>query len=375
MKIMFFGATGDMGKRVVEEICDHPRIKLITIVGRNRKGYEKLVKRMYQKRKKSYKLRFVNVNLDNCLNLPEVIGESNIVANAAGPFYRYEEMLMRASMKAGAHYVSLCDDHDAAEKVLKLDEEAKKRRVTAITGMGWTPGLSSLLARSGVDLLDETKRIYVYWAGNTENKMGLAVILHVLNSFTGKVPSLRGGEMKMVPAGSEREVVNFPEPLGDIAVYNVGHPEPVTMPLNFPDASEIVLKGGINEDLFNSLSILVNRLGLSKLSFLRDLTALFFQKTLPLWRRIARLGPEVSGIRVDVEGFFNKKECRLSYKVAGPMDVLTGLPMAFALKMIAEGRLDRYGVFAPESKNLFDTSVMEMMEAKRIYIEKEKHFI
>ena len=47
-----------------------------------------------------------------------------VAASGIGPFYRYEARVARAAIEAGVPYVSICDDYDAAEAVLELDEEA-----------------------------------------------------------------------------------------------------------------------------------------------------------------------------------------------------------------------------------------------------------
>lgn len=52
------------------------------------------------------------------------------------------------------NYVSICDDYDAAAAFLELDDDAKKAGVTAITGVGWTPGITNMLARMGADRFD-----------------------------------------------------------------------------------------------------------------------------------------------------------------------------------------------------------------------------
>ncbi|MFN3591658.1 MAG: hypothetical protein ACK4TG_05680, partial [Thermaurantiacus sp.] len=73
---------------------------------------------------------------------------------------------VRAAIEAGVPYVSLCDDYDAAQAVLELDLLAKEKGVTVITGLGWTPGLSNVLARRAADQLDEVDEIHVAWAGS-----------------------------------------------------------------------------------------------------------------------------------------------------------------------------------------------------------------
>ena len=340
-----------MGKRAVIELCRFPEIEHVMIGGRSREKYEKFLEQVNHGRDK---LSFMIVDLDRCENLPELFKEYDLVASTAGPFYKHERMMASAAMDAGVDYVSICDDFDAAKQVFELDDAVREKGLRVLTGVGWTPGLSSLLARAAADSLDTVEKINVAWAGNTEDSVGLAVILHSLHIFCGSVPSFQKGLLKMVPAGSDREKIRFPEPIGEVNVYNVGHPEPVTMHRYFPGISEVTLKGGINEDLLNKLAILAGKLGLSRGKKVRDLLAVFFQKTMIFWRRMAGSAPEVSGIRVDVEGISAGTPCHLIYSAVGPMDVLTGVPMAIAIRELARGTINKNGVLAPEAPGLFD---------------------
>lgn len=351
MQVIFFGGTGAIGQRAVDELCKFPEIEQITVAARKRQKYERLLARIENGKKK---LKLLEMDLSHEPNLAAVLQGYDLVASAAGPFYKYEYQLAEAAIEAGAHYVSICDDFDAAEEIFTLDARAREQGLHVLTGIGWTPGLSNLMARKGAASLDKVAKINVAWAGSTEDAMGVAVILHVLHIFTNRIPSFQDGSLTMVPAGSGKEIVSFPEPIGKINVYNVGHPEPVTMRRYFPDVTEITLKGGINEDLFNKLAIIVGKLGLSQSRAVRNLVAAFFQKTLPLWRKAAGPSADYSGIRVDIKGVSAGEHRHIAYSAAGPMDVLTGVPMAIAIRELARDKVQRIGVFAPEAPNALD---------------------
>lgn len=213
------------------------------------------------------------------------------------------------------------------------------------------------MARAAADSLDTVEKINIAWAGNTENSIGLAVILHSLHIFCGSVPSFLDGSLRLIPAGSGKERVSFPEPIGEMNVYHAGHPEPVTMHRYFPGITEITLKGGINEDLLNKLAIYSGKVGLSRFKSTRELSAAFFQKTMDFWRKIAGPAPAVSAIRVDVKGLLDGIPSHLAYSATGPMDILTGVPMAIGIRELARGNVEQTGVLAPESPGLFDHHV------------------
>src|SRR5690606_17534846 len=148
---------------------------------------------------------------------------------------------------AGVPYVSICDDSDGTRAVLELDEAARERGVTILTGAGWTPGLTNLLVCRGARLLDTAREAHIAWAASVTDSEGLAVILHTLHMLTGHVPTFVDGKARTVPAGSGRRVVEFPPPMGRVAVFHVGHPEPVTLPRFMPQLQTVTLRGGLAE--------------------------------------------------------------------------------------------------------------------------------
>ena len=371
MKIIFFGATGDMGKRAVKELCPYPEIQEITVVARNQERYETLLENIGEGREK---LNLLEGDINRYDDLAPIIKGHDLVANTAGPFYKYEARLAKGAAEAGANYVSICDDADATEKLFKMEEDIKKRGTLVLTGVGWTPGLSSLLARAGADSLDQVDRINISWAGNSDDASGIAVILHTLHICEGLIPSFLEGSLQMIPAGSGREKVKFPEPIGEIHVYHVGHPEPITIPRYFPGISQVTLKGGINEDLLNKLAILLGKMRISRKGVTRDMLASLVRKTLPFLRKAAGDAPQDSGIRVDLHGLSQGIKYRLTYSAAGPMETMTGVPLAVAIREIARGKVKGTGVISPEAPGLLDPETFFQELRKRgIEIIKEKH--
>jgi saccharopine dehydrogenase-like NADP-dependent oxidoreductase len=358
-----------MGQRAINELCSFPEISEITATARSREKYEIL---LAQVETGGEKLRYLELDLNKVDDISDIIKGHDVVASTIGPFYRFEKKLALAAVDAGANYVSICDDYDAVQQVLELDSLVRERGLRVLTGVGWTPGISSLMARAGADSLDEVEKINVAWAGNSDDAVGVAVILHVLHAFYGLVPSFLDGTLKMIPAGSGKEGINFPAPLNEIIVYNVGHPEPVSMPQYFPGIKEVTLKGGINEDVFNKLVLLIAKLGLSKSETGRNLLSAFFKKSLPLLRKLAGPESEFSGIRVDIKGTKQGQPHRLSYSAAGPMDILTGVPMAIAIRELARGNIQITGVFSPEAPGALDPQIVfNELEKRGVTIFKE----
>jgi lysine 6-dehydrogenase len=343
MKIIVLGGAGDMGSRAVADLAARSEVSEVTIADIDKTAAEKLAQEL------GHKVKAVYIDATRPETLVEAMKGNDVVASAMGPFYRFEKPAVEAAMAAGVDYVSICDDYDAVESILPLDEKAKERGLRVLTGLGWTPGISNILALKGARQLDEVEEINISWAGSASDATGLAVVLHTIHIFTGRVTSFQEGKKVEIPAGSGKERVEFLDPLGVVDMYHLGHPEPVTLPLYIPGVKTITLKGGLKESSLNTLAILVSRLGLTSTPKKKQAMGSLLKKLLPLFEKLVKPAVPMSGIRVDIKGSLRDQKQHLVYQAADHMNNLTGVPLAIGALMLGKGEIERTGVFAPEA--------------------------
>ncbi len=358
MKVLVLGGAGDMGSRTVRDLVKQPETESVVIADYNETAAKSLADDIG-----SAKAVALWVDANDHDALVEALRGHNVVASALGPFYRFEAKCASAAIEAGCDYVSLCDDYDAAQAVLELHDKALESGVTVLTGLGWTPGMSNVLARKAAEQMDEVEEINVSWGSSASDSEGYAVILHTLHIFSGLVPSYQDGKLIRVPAGSGKERVRFPEPLGEVNVFHLGHPEPVTLPRCFTSVRTVTLKGGLAENALNSLAILLNKLRLINTPGKRDALAKMLKVLLPALSKIGKPANPCSGVRVDVKGTKGGQPVEISYGAADHMNNLTGLPMAIGAIMLGRGDIGDRGVIAPEQCIDPDTFIDEL--AKR----------
>ncbi len=349
MRIVVLGGAGDMGAETVRDLIHYSKATDIVIADKNVRAAERLIESM----ETHNKVRIREIDATSHDDLVRVMHGSSAVAGALGPFYRFERPIIEAAIEAGVNYVSICDDHDAVEAALELDEEARQKGRRILTGMGWTPGLSNLLARRAYEELDEVKAINIYWSASAADSEGLAVILHTMHIFTGKVTSFQDGHFISIKAGSGKELVEFPPPMELVNTFHLGHPEPVTIPRYFKGVEEVTLKGGLAENYLNFLSRLVSALGLTQVQFTKHLTGHILKAALPILPK--KKNRNASAIRVDVKGKRGGVDVNLSYAVTDKMRRLTGLPLSIGAMMMANNKINRFGVFGPEADNAIDS--------------------
>ena len=82
--------------------------------------------------------------------------------------------------------------------MLQMNEEAKKANMTAILGLGASPGLTNILARMAMSELDDVTKVYTGWdmsAAKAEKRdisKGVnAAMVHGIEQMVGKVKILK----------------------------------------------------------------------------------------------------------------------------------------------------------------------------------------
>ncbi len=287
-------------------------------------------------------------------SLREVAVGLDVVVNTVGPFYKYGYRVAENLVRLGLNFVDICDDHDATLMELSLDQEARRSGVTAITGLGWTPGLSNILAKLGSRELDPPDFIDINWVGSAADSRGLAVIMHLFHALIGEVPMFMDGRLVNVKAGGNGVYVEFPEPIGRVKLYYTGHPEPLTIPRYLSVKDRVIVRGGLIPGWQTDFAKLLLRL-------LRVRTPGGVERLAKVIHRVEGVfrigGLQLSGLRVDIGGSGR----RLSYIAVDRMKKLTGLPAALGALLIAEGKLEFKGVRPPEGAIEDPEAFIEML--------------
>jgi saccharopine dehydrogenase-like NADP-dependent oxidoreductase len=339
MRICVLGGCGDMGKIVVKTLISEEDVEEVKIADLDIEKAENFAKELGKKAK------FCKVDANDEKSLVEVLKGYDVGVGCIGPFYKFEKKLVSGSIKAGVNYVSIADDYVAALDAISFNKDAKEKGITAITGLGNCPGITNVLAKKGASLLDRAEKINISFAGGSQDAEGKANIHHAIYMYYGKILSFLDGKQVYVDAGSGEEIVEFPPPIGKLAVFHTGHAEPVTIPKNIPDLKEVTLKGGIHPTWLSKLAILLGKLNLTNTPTKREKLTNLVYRLLPI---MGKGGIDVSGLRVDIHGLKNGKKMHLWYACVEKMRIMTGVPAAIGALFIGRGIIKEKGVFAPE---------------------------
>jgi lysine 6-dehydrogenase len=349
-RIGVLGGCGDMGARAVEVLAERHEVDEVVVLDRDRRRGAQLAADLPG-------VSFTAIDADDRAQVVTALAGLDAVASALGPFYRYERPMAEAALEARVPYVSICDDHDATASVLELDDRAKEAGLPVLTGLGWTPGLTNLAVRQLYDGFGGLDAARVFWGATASDSSGHAVVLHTMHVFEGYVPAVQDGITGQVRAGSGREPVRFPDPLGRVETCYVGHPEPVTLPRFLPGLRRVELKGGLAEGYLNALVRGLSRVHLISTHTRRRRVAQVIEPLLPT---IERFSPEFAASAWRVDGSFEGRTGSLWG--LGHMADLTGTPLAVGALLLASGELAAPGVLAPEADEVPHATVWKLLE-------------
>ncbi len=301
----------------------------------------------------------------NIESVKNAIGDSDVVLNCVGPFYEFGPKILKAAIDVGVNYVDICDDYDATVEQLKMDNDAKKAGITAVIGMGSSPGLANLLAKyASQHLLDEVEAIDIYHAHGGEPTEGAAVVKHRIHSMEMDIPVFLDGEFKTVRLFDEsgkalEEEFEFPV-IGRYWVYAYPHPETITLPkyikvkrvtnlgLVLPPEYAELIKTLVRIGMTRSPPLKVGNVEVDPLEFA---VAFILSKREELLKKAGITEP-MGCVTVAVRGNKDGKTVRYYFSLASRgmgMGEGTGIPAAIGAMLMGMGRITEKGVLPPEA--------------------------
>src|SRR5918998_4906105 len=142
MKVVALGGAGAMGIAAVRKAVQIGGIDEIVIADRD----DTAATLAAELDTTGVAVRARRVDVTDAAAMRAVLDDADVVMNTVGPYYRFGLGVLRAAIDTGTHYIDICDDWEPTLDMLELDVDARSAGVTAIIGMGASPGVSNLLA-------------------------------------------------------------------------------------------------------------------------------------------------------------------------------------------------------------------------------------
>ena len=237
MKVVAMGAAGEMGRTAARQLAMNEAITDLVLADRNVAGAERLASGIAGGARGS--VRAIGCDVLDDAEVRRVLDRADLVVNCAGPFFRMGLPMLRAAIDTTTTYLDICDDPEPTIEMFGLDQRAREAGVTAVIGMGASPGLSNLLAARAARHLDQVHDCFTAWSldestGGDDDSEGThadgapsSAVVHFMEQIHGVVAVVEDGTLVRRPP-LEAVELDYPG-LGSGTGYVVGHPEPVTL--------------------------------------------------------------------------------------------------------------------------------------------------
>ena len=355
MKVLALGGSGGMGRFSSFAISNYPNITKVTIADLNENNAKEF--------SNLFDNRFTGIGLDvtDKEHLEKIMSDHDIVLNTTGPFFKFGLSILKSAIKCKCHYFDICDDWEPTEEMLKLNDEALKNEITAIVGLGASPGISNLLGLKAMNELDKTESIITGWdvssakpEDESSQKGTNAAMEHGLQQISGEIKVYKDKKYKLTKP-LEKIKIHYPG-RGNHNVFIFGHPEAITFPHHFNDLKESVNAcHGSNQSNIYIIKILRWLVDKKLISFKQGASLLEWLErkigTPNIEKQIKGL-PSIYGL---ARGLKDNKKASVAVTLSEEdlsnswgMGAITGFPLAFGLKLLLESKINKKGVFAPE---------------------------
>jgi saccharopine dehydrogenase (NAD+, L-lysine-forming) len=360
-KVTVLGGCGAVGSIATETLASSAVFSEVTVADMNIVAAKKLARAI-----KGSKLSAVELDAENPQSIRKAISGSSVVLNCVGPFYKYGPIILKSVIEARINYVDVCDDFDATEKLLAMDDKAKKAGISALIGMGSSPGVANVLVRFCADsLLDQVEAVDIYHAHGGEKVEGPAVVKHRIHSMKVDIPVFLNGKFTTVKLFEDsgralEEEAEFQD-VGTYSVYAYPHPETITLPKYLKGLKRVTNLGLVLPPAYAELIKGMVRLGITdekpidvqghKVVPLEFAVAFILSQRQRLMKE-AGINQPMGCLKIVVKGYKDggKNTYIFSMSSRGQgMGEGTGIPAAIGAILTATGKIKEKGVLPPEA--------------------------
>jgi saccharopine dehydrogenase (NAD+, L-lysine-forming) len=312
------------------------------------------------------RISVLEVDADDPESIKRAVAGSSVALNCIGPFYKYGPPILQAVIEAGVNYVDVCDDLDATVNELALDEAARRAGVSALIGMGNSPGLANLLVRFCADhLLAQVDVVDIYHIHGGEPVEGAAVINHRFHAMESEIPVFLDGkftQVKMLEDSGKAlmEETEFKD-IGTYPVYPYPHAETITLPKYLKGVRRVANLGSVLPISYFKLTMDMIRLGFGSAEPLlvqgcrvipREFAVSFLlAQRERLLKETGITGPR-GCLKVKVQGRKDGEPHTCVFSMSsrtGGVRVGTGIPAALGAVLMNRGLITMKGTFPPEA--------------------------
>jgi saccharopine dehydrogenase-like NADP-dependent oxidoreductase len=339
MNVVVLGAAGEVGKTLTADLGACPEIDHVIAADLARDEVEALAAGRER-------VSAAPVNLRDREQVLRLLHGCDLLVNCTS--FSLFDVVIDLAMSAGIDYADLLS-YPSQEQVRAVEESG----ITAISGLGLTPGLSNVLVAHAADELDEIEEAHIAWMSFrtiAPSRGLLDTILWELSEDCSTREYFQNGRFHQAGPMEGSRLVDFADPAGRQRVYFVPHTEVRTLPRHFPSLAFCAVRGTWRPKLMDDVRVL-NEYGLLNQATLEATKEV-------VWDRFGGerdVAPWMLFLNVEVVGTQNGETVRRVYDVSHPTDWnqaatgrMTGLCAAVGAQLLARHGRTHAGFVDPE---------------------------
>ena len=257
-----------------------------------------------------------------------------------------ENIAATSAITAKVPYISSGQTAEAFQALGELDDQARTAGAMIVSGLGWAPGITNLMAKHAAGQLETPQSVRIAWAGSCMGPLGQSLLTRAIKAFSGDAVVFEDETWRLEGAGKAAEQVFFPQPVGWRPVALCAAAEPLSIPQTIEGVKRVWVKGGMSEPWAHRQAL----------------------KSADPWARpshgsglvgIARLGPWLqerlagsappwSAARVDVQGMSRGESKTVAYGIVDQLPNLASAPLVAGAILVGRMASKPAGVSAPE---------------------------
>jgi saccharopine dehydrogenase (NAD+, L-lysine-forming) len=352
MKVLVLGGGGAMGKAIVKDLSENADVREIVIGDIDLAKAKTVVKEIG-----SGKVSFKKVDIRSHSELVRAFKGVQVVANSS--WWELGSEVMKAALETRSHYVDLGGLYHGTKKQLKLDKAFKKVGITAILGIGASPGITNVLAGYGASKLDSVEEVHIRTGAKGGGGFAYSART-ILDEVTMNPVVFENGEFKQVEPLSGKERYRLPSPVDEVEGFYSIHSELATLPLTIKGVKTVTFRVGFSPTLLQKINVLMELGLLKKEPIAVQKTKISPREFLYTYLATLKAHPsldEYKSLQVEVVGKKGGESKKLVYTTLVKSSekwnlrataIWTGVPAAIAAYWLGIGKIETKGVLAPE---------------------------
>lgn len=241
--VLVLGGYGFFGGRICASLANNPSIRLL-VCGRHLDRALHTARYLGLGDEQALALDTNDAGFTRALER----SGAEVLVHTAGPFQQQDYRVAQAAIDAGCDYIDLADGRQFVAGIAALDDAARKRGVSVISGASSVPALSSAVVDRYKPRFARLDGIEVAISSGARAP-GLATVLGIFGYAGRPFRDLSRGEMEVVHGWLGLRRHRFPSPLGARWLCRCDVPDLEVFPNRYPDITTVTFEAGFASDL------------------------------------------------------------------------------------------------------------------------------